>query len=128
MEYTKSSRSMSFPELLIWISFSEVSGTRLAQTRISTIPPLARVLTRNMFVHHFRHIEDAHFSFKTSDFDRVFDIDHTERAGCDDNVGAGLGSHLHPQHTHPLILFRLVEQHESAAATAEGAITAPAHL
>ena len=122
---------MSLPALLSWISFSEVSGTLRAQTRISMFN-LLNVSSvdsrRNLLVHQFRQVDGRHLSFHARDLDRIFDIHHAERTGGHDHVGARFGRHLHPLHAHALLFFRLVEQHQPAAAAAERAVAGALHL
>src|SRR5690348_15574404 len=101
MEYTRSSRSMSFPARLSPISFSEVSGTLLAQTKISklsspivspgqALAPASFSNSRageapahrstHLLLHQFRQVDGSHFSFHARHLDGVFDIHHAERA------------------------------------------------
>src|SRR5271157_5200241 len=136
---------MSFPALLSSISFSEVSGTLLMQTRISTFPstnestslenmgrshhtfldfanPLfhcIRAFTNDLSVHKFRQVDDGHFSFHTCDLDRILDIHHAERAGRDDDTGSCFRRHPHSLHSHSLLFFWLVEQHQSTTTAAK---------
>src|ERR1700751_4058516 len=127
MENTSSSRSMSLPAALISISFSDVSGTLRAQTRIfiSTSTSccfqfLFASFMNDLLVYQFSQIHHRHLAFHARHLDRIFYIHHAERTGRHDHVRPCFRSHSNSEHAHPLLFFLFVEQHESAATAAEG--------
>src|ERR1700739_4265212 len=135
MEYTSSSRSMSFPAALISISFSEVSGTLRAHTRmfisISTsccLQFLFPSFMDDLLVHQFGQIRHRHLAFQARHLDRIFYIHHAERTGRHDHTRPCFRGHSHSEHAHPLLFFRFVEQHESAATAAEGPVARSLHF
>src|SRR5690349_21748194 len=116
---------MSFPSGLNSISFSEVSGTRFTQTRISMLTSLCcfGVLPRNLLLREFRQINGGHLSFQARHLDRILNVHHAEGTCRHDHVRSRLGCHLDPFDSHPLLFFRLVEEHEPAATAAEGTVS-----
>ena len=86
------------------------------------------MFAHNLLIDQFRQIDGGHLAFHARDLDRIFHVRHAERTGGHDDIGPGLGGHLHPHYSHSLIFFGLVEQHQSAAAAAERAVAAAAHL
>src|SRR5579859_1940139 len=76
---------MSLPAALISISFSDVSGTLRAHTRISTLPStscsyrfLFASLVNDLLVHQFGQIHHRHLAFHARHLDRIFYIRHAE--------------------------------------------------
>src|SRR5579864_9224982 len=120
---------MSLPARLSVISFSEVSGTLLAQIKISTSSShvagcrRCRIVPNHLSIHQLGQVDCRHFSFKSGDLDRVFEVDHAKWTRSDDHVRTSLRCHLHALHTHALFLLGLVKQHQAATATAEGTVT-----
>src|SRR5579862_4096255 len=125
---------MSLPARLSVISFSEVSGTLFAQTKISTSSShvagccRCRIVPNHLSIHQLGQVDRRHLSFKSGDLDRVFEVDHAKWARSDDHVRASLRGHLYARHAHALFLFGLVKQHQAATATAEGTVTRTLHL
>jgi len=81
-----------------------------------------------LLLSQFHQVDSRHLAFDTGDFDRVFQVDHAERASGDDHIRAGFSRHANALRAHALLFFRLVEEHQAAATAAERALAAALHL
>src|SRR6266568_2572056 len=76
----------------------------------------------------FRQIDGGHLSFQASDLDGIFQVHHAEWTGRDNDVGPCFGSHPNSSYSDTLLFLGFVEEHQSAATTAEGTVARAAHL
>jgi hypothetical protein len=82
----------------------------------------------HQFGHQFGQVDGLHLAFQAGHLDGIFHVDQAEGAGRDDDVGPGLGGHLHPQHAHALLFLGFVKKHQPAAAATEGTVPAALHF
>ncbi len=76
----------------------------------------------------FTQVNGFHLSFQSRHLDAVFDVGQAERACGHDHAGAGFLRHLDPADAHPFVFLRFIEEHQTAAAAAEGPIPGLEHF